>query len=402
MLVGAVVLGPVVARPAAAVLGVVPAGLRGIVGRVARRNAMRNPRRTASSASALMIGTAVVALFTTFGASIKASIDATTDDDFAGDLIVLPDGFSGANLSPRLAPAIDAVPGVSAAVGVSFVPATVGDTTVELAGTDVARLASVFDIGVTAEAANGVGRGDIAVSEKYADDHQLTIGATVPVTFVDGATVDFDVAAIYADRMTFGDLVVDQADLTPHLAQPKVTVVLVDIADDADVAAVRAAVGTVTSDFGAPAPLDRDGYKHSVSQEVDSMLFVVYGLLGVAVLIALLAIGNTLSLSIHDRTRELGLLRAVGQDRAQMRATVRWESVIIAVFGTVGGIGIGGFLGWGLMRAMKAQEGFGEFALPVVPLAIVLGLAAVAGVLAAWRPARRASRTDILAAIATD
>ena len=102
-----------------------------------------------------------------------------------------------------------------------------------------------------------------------------------------------------------------------------------------------AAVGTVTSDFGAPAPLDRDGYKHSVSQQVDSMLFVVYGLLGVAVLIALLAIGNTLSLSIHDRTRELGLLRAVGQDRAQMRATVRWESVIIAVFGTVGGIGIG-------------------------------------------------------------
>ena len=132
------------------------------------------------------------------------------------------------------------------------------------------------------------------------------------------------------------------------------------------------------------------------------MLFVVYGLLGIAVLIAVLAIGNTLALSIHDRTRELGLVRAVGQDRRQVRAAVRWESVIIAVFGTIGGVAAGAFLGWGLMRAMRVQEGFGTFALPVTPLAVVLGLAGVAGVAAAWRPARRAARTDILAAIASD
>ena len=112
LLVGAVVLGPVVARPAAAVLGAGPAALRGVTGRLARRNAMRNPRRTAASASALMVGTAVVGLFTTFGASIKASIDETVDDDFAGDLIVLPEGFSGSLLSPELAPAIAELPDV--------------------------------------------------------------------------------------------------------------------------------------------------------------------------------------------------------------------------------------------------------------------------------------------------
>ena len=153
VLAGAVVLGPVVARPAAAVLGVAPAALRGLAGRLARRNAMRNPRRTASSASALMVGTAVVALFTTFGASVKASIDAVTDDDFSGDLIVLPDGFSGAELSPDLAPAIGDVPGVAAAVAVSYAPARIGGETVDVAATDVGRLATVFDVGVVGDLA---------------------------------------------------------------------------------------------------------------------------------------------------------------------------------------------------------------------------------------------------------
>ena len=114
--------------------------------------------------------------------------------------------------------------------------------------------------------------------------------------------------------------------------------------------------------------MDRDEYLDTVGEEIDPMLYFVYGMLGVAVIIALMGIANTLSLSIHDRRRELGLLRAVGQDRAQLRSTVRWESVIIAVFGTIGGISLGGFLGWGIVRALKAQEGFGVFALPVVPL----------------------------------
>jgi putative ABC transport system permease protein len=381
---------------------VAPAALRGLVGRLARRNAMRNPRRTASSASALMVGTAVVALFTTFGASVKASIDTVTDDHFSGDLIVLPDGFSGAELSPELAPAIADVPGVAAAVGVLYAPARIGGETVDVAATDVERLATVFDVGVVAASSDHFGPGDVAVSDKYAAHHHLGIGSVVPVTFVDGDTVDLRVAAVYAQRMTFGDVLVDQADLVSHVAQPRVTVVLVDVADGADLGAVRREIGTVTERFAAPAPLDRAEYEERVGEQVDSMLFVVYGLLGVSVLIAVLAIGNTLALSIHDRTRELGLVRALGQDRRQVRAAVRWESVIIALFGTVGGVAAGAFLGWGLMRAMRAQEGFGTFALPLTPLAMVLGLAVVAGVAAAWRPARRAARTDILSAIASD
>lgn len=172
----------------------------------------------------------------------------------------------------------------------------------------------------------------------------------------------------------------------------------VDLADGVSDDAGKAAVTTVADRFDAADPQTRDEYIDTVAGEVDSMLALVYGMLAIAVLIALIGIGNTLALSIHERTRELGLLRAVGQSRAQLRSTVRWESVIVAVFGTVGGLGIGTFLGWGVMRAVEAEEGFGQFAAPVTSLAVVLVLAAPAGVAAALRPAR----LDILAAISTD
>jgi putative ABC transport system permease protein len=402
LLAGAVVLGPVVARPAAAVLGAGPAALRGVTGRLARRNAMRNPRRTAASASALMVGTAVVGLFTTFGASIKASIDDTIDEDFAGDLIVLPDGFSGSLLSPDLGPAIAELPDVESAVGTAYGPAVIGGSTVEVAATDVTGLSAVFDVGVSSGSLDGFDADDVAISEEFADDHDLALGSTIPMTWVDGETTPHVVTAVYHDRMTFGDVIVATETLAAHVAQDNITVVLVDLANGVDVDAAKAEVAAVTARFAAPEPMDRDEYTDTVAEEIDTMLYFVYGMLGVAVIIALMGIANTLSLSIHDRRRELGLSRAVGQDRSQVRSTVRWESVIIAVFGTIGGISLGGFLGWGIVRALKAQEGFGVFALPVVPLAVILGLAAAAGVVAALRPARRAAKTDILAAIASD
>jgi putative ABC transport system permease protein len=402
LLAGAVVLGPVVARPAAAVLGAGPAALRGVTGRLARRNAMRNPRRTAASASALMVGTAVVGLFTTFGASIKASIDDTIDEDFAGDLIVLPDGFSGSLLSPDLGPAIAELSDVESAVGTAYGPAVIGGSTVEVAATDVTGLSAVFDVGVSSGSLDGFATDDVAISEEFADDHDLALGSIIPMTWVDGETTPHVVTAVYHDRMTFGDVIVSTDTLAAHVAQDNVTVVLVDVANGVDVDTAKAEVAAVTARFAAPEPMDRDEYTDTVAEEIDTMLYFVYGMLGVAVIIALMGIANTLSLSIHDRRRELGLSRAVGQDRSQVRSTVRWESVIIAVFGTIGGISLGGFLGWGIVRALKAQEGFGVFALPVVPLAVILGLAAAAGVVAALRPARRAAKTDILAAIASD
>ena len=162
-------------------------------------------------------------------------------------------------------------------------------------------------------------------------------------------------------------MIIDPADWAPHAAQPGDVVVLVDLADGVD-----RADGRGRGRPRSPTQLRRTRrrrpateYIDRVGAQVDQMLYVVYGLLGLAVLIALMGIANTLSLSIHERTRELGLLRAVGQTRRQVRSTVRWESVIVALFGTVGGLGLGTFLGWGLMRALGAQEGFGTFAAPI-------------------------------------
>ncbi|MGB0113303.1 MAG: FtsX-like permease family protein [Ilumatobacteraceae bacterium] len=402
MIVGAVVLGPVAARPAAAVLGLLPRTLRGQTGRLARRNAMRDPRRTAASASALMVGTAVVALFTTFGASIKATITDVVDQDFGGDLVVLTDDFSGAGMSLAVAAEIDALPEVERAVGMGNGIMLVDGETVDPSITDPTEFDELLDLDVVDGAIDDVVDGHIAISQSYADEHALTVGSTVDAQFADGTTTVFTVGAVYASAINAGDMIITPSDWAPHADQQGDVVVLVDLADGVSETDGADAVTAVTARNGAPDPQTRSEYIDSMGAEVDQMLIFVYAMLGLAVVIALMGIANTLSLSIHERTRELGLLRAIGQTRRDVRSTIRWESVIVALFGTLGGIGLGTFLGWGLLRALAAQEGFGIVAFPVTSLAVVLGLAALAGVVAAWRPSARAGRLDILSAIATD
>ncbi len=401
-LAGAVALGPIVARPAAALLGLLPRSLRGQTGRLARRNAMRNPNRTASSASALMVGTAVVALFTTFGASIKATIEQTVDQDFGGDLVVVTDDFSGAGISRDVAAEIRDLDEVSLVAGVGNAVMFADGRTVEPSVADPATLDALLDLDVSAGSIDDVVTGHVAVGERYATDHGLSVGSTITAEFADGATSELIVSALYRNTMNVGDVLLTSADWAPHADQLGDVVVLIDLADGVSEDDGAAAVTSITRRNGAPEPQTRSEYIDSIGSEVDQMLLFVYAMLALAIVIALMGIANTLSLSIHERTRELGLLRAIGQTRRDVRSTVRWESVIVAVFGTLGGIGLGGFLGWGLLRALAAQEGFGTFELPVGSLAVVLGLAAMAGVVAAWRPAARAGRLDILDAIAAD
>jgi len=176
---------------------------------------------------------------------------------------------------------------------------------------------------------------------------------------------------------------------------------MIVLADGVSIDDGEAAVQAVADGFSAPDVQTAAEYTDSVAGEVDQLLNVVYVLLALAIVIALMGIANTLSLSIHERTRELGLLRAVGQTRRQLRAMVRGEAVTVALFGTAGGVGLGLFLGWAMVEAL-ADEGFTSFAVPVASLAVVLAVGAAAGVLAAVRPARRAARMDVLEAIATD
>ena len=401
--VGAVLIGPVVARLATAVIGIPVRMFGGQSGKLARRNSMRNPKRTAGTASALMLGTAVVALFATFAASIKQSLDDLIADAYEGDLIVVQDGWGGVGLSPDLAPSIDALPEVSTATGMTFANFTVdGETADEPFAVDPAAVAKVVDLDVTAGSLATMDSSGLAVSEGYAKDKGWTLGSPVQVGYADGSVDEMRIQAVFQDANLLGDLLIDEDAWRPHTPRADDFIVLISLADGVSIDQGRAAIDPLTQQYGAPDVMDRHEYLESATEEIDQMLNLVYGLLGLAILIALLGIANTLSLSLYERTRELGLLRAVGQTRRQLRRTVRWESVIIAVFGTIGGVGVGTFLAWGLMQAIKASEGIGSFVVPVATMAVVLAAAIVAGLVAAWRPARRAAKLDILDAIATN
>ncbi|MFI8824720.1 FtsX-like permease family protein [Streptomyces sp. NPDC053431] len=397
-----VVLGPVASSYAVRILG---GPLRGTNRDLARRNALRSPRRTAATATALMIGVAVVSLFTVFGASLKATMDDTVSRSFAGDVAVSAPSFGagGSGLSPRLAPAVAALPEVDTAVGLGKGVAEVDGRGRALTVTDPAALARTFDLGSVRGSLAGLGTDGIAVADDEAERYGLTPGRTAELAFTDGTRRTFTVRAVYERADLAGDYVLTREAWAPHRTQDADRLVAVTFKDGVRADAGKAAVAGVAARYGDPEVQTRDEYAESSAAGIDMMLTLVYALLALAVLIALLGIANTLTLAVHERTRELGLLRAVGQTRPQLRAMVRWESVLVAAFGTTGGLLLGGFLGWVLVRASDgASDSAFSFALPPVQLATVALIGLAAGAIAAWRPARRAARLDVLRAIATE
>ncbi|QOV40316.1 ABC transporter permease [Streptomyces ferrugineus] len=404
-LVAFVVLGPVAATTAVRVLGGPLDRLRGVTGGLARRNALRSPKRTAATASALMIGVAVVSLFTVFGASLKATMDQTVSRSFAGDVAVSTPSFGagGSGLSPRLADAVQRLPEVDTAVGLGRGVAKVDGEGRALTVTDPVALERTFDLGKVDGSLRDLGTDGIAITEKEADKQNLTTGDKARLTFTDGRTETFTVRALYGQSELAGDYVITRDAWAPHRTQDADTLLAVSFKDGVGTDEGKAAVEKAAERYGDPDVQTRDEYAQSSAGGIDMMLTLVYALLALAVLIALLGIANTLTLAIHERTRELGLLRAVGQTRPQLRAIVRWESVLVAAFGTVGGLALGGFLGWVLVKASDgASDSAFAFAMPPLQLAVVALVGLTAGALAGLRPARRAARLDVLRAIATE
>ncbi|MGW2933371.1 ABC transporter permease [Streptomyces sp. NPDC001156] len=400
-----VVLGPVASRAAVQILGAPLDRLRGVTGGLARRNALRSPRRTAATASALMIGVAVVSLFTVFGASLKATMDQTVSRSFAGDVAVSTPSFGagGSGLSPGLASAIARQPGVEDAVGLGRGVAKVDGSGRALTVTDPVALGRVFDLAPVHGSLDHLGGDGIAISEQQADKQHLALGTTARLTFTDGTTRPFTVRAVYGRSELAGDYVITRAAWAPHRTQDSDTLVAVSFKPGVATAEGKAAVQKVAARYGNPSVQTRDEFAQSSAGGIDMMLTLVYALLALAVLIALLGIANTLTLAVHERIRELGLLRAVGQTRSQLRAMVRWESVLVAAFGTAGGLVLGAFLGWVLVKSSDGASATAfAFALPPAQFLVVALVGLAAGALAGLRPARRAARLDVLRAIATE
>jgi putative ABC transport system permease protein len=404
-LAGALVLGPVAAPSAVTALGGPVAAVRGVSGRLAGQNAVRNPRRTAATAAALMVGVSVVTLFTVFGDSLKASAANAVGQSLRADIVVDTPGYGGqtgsSGFAPQLAHDIASTPGVQSVTGVRGGDALIDGQTHAVTVIDPHAAGTVLDLDVTAGALADLDAGSIAVSTDAASSHGWRTGSTTAVTLPDGSMSQVTIGAIYGHRGFVGDFLLAPATWSPHTSQAIDRQELVELVPGTDATTAKSAIATAAKPYGDARVQTAAEYKSTAAAGVDTILGLIYVMLALAIVIALMGIANTLSLSIYERTRELGLLRAVGQTRRQTRSMVRWESVLIAVFGTIGGIALGTFLGWALVEAALTAD-FATFSISPMQLVVFLVVGAIAGTLAGIRPARRAARLDLLDAISAE
>jgi putative ABC transport system permease protein len=398
---GVSVLGRTISLPLSRVIGSPLPRLRGVTGEIARENAMRNPKRTAASASALMIGVGLVGFITIFVSSTKASQDQAIDQSFTGDIVVTSGGGLMGGVDPGLAQELNALPEVAYATGMRQGFAGIDGDVTFVTGVNTATAFDVMDIQPIEGTPAALSRFAIGVSEDAAKDKGLAIGDTLSVAFKDTGQQQLRVAMIYGEDQVVGPYLLGMpaydANFLTHFDNQVVVKQSADVSKEAALKAVEDA----SAAYAGVSVLDRDQYKAEQSEFLNQMLGLVYALLGLAILIALLGIANTLALSIFERTREIGLLRAVGMTRSQLRSAIRWESVIIALQGTALGLVIGLFFGWALVRALE-DEGLTVFRVPYGSLVVIVVLAALAGMIAAIGPSRRAAKLDVLRAVVSE
>ena len=400
---GVYVFGRTIALPLSRVLGAPLPRLRGLSGELARENAMRNPKRTAAAGTALMLGVGIVVIINVFVASTKATVDESIDRAFTADLVI--DSGAGLNggVDPSLAASLGELPEVDAVTGLRVTPVALDGDPVLLGALDPATAFGLIDLQPqegTPEAL--LQAGTIAVYDETAREQGLSIGSTVPVVFKDSGPQELTVAMVYGQELEangpVGTYFVGTATYEANVASNVDWKLFVNKASDVPLAEARTAVEDVLASYPGVSAMDKAEFAESVYAPLDPLMALVYALLALAIVIALLGIGNTLALSIVERTHEIGLLRAVGMTRSQLRGTIRWESVIIAIQGTLVGLVLGLFLGWALMVAL-ADEGLDVVDIPWTTLAVVVVLAGLAGMLAAALPSRRAAKLDILRAV---
>ena len=397
--IGVAMVSPLVARPVSSVLGWAPARFRGMSGVLARENAMRNPRRTATTASALMIGLALITLVSIFGASAKKSFTSIIDDSVRADFIVTAKGFGGGNgFTPDVASQIsDQLP--SAAV-VEFRNGFFRDPDgsqkpLTAAPADIEQALKI-DLRPTADL-DAFADDGVLLYKNTAEDLKAKVGDDITMTFEKTGPQQVTVQGIFDENRTVGvNYLLSLADFETNFTDQVDSLVAVKVGADESTHDARRAINGVLKDFPNLQVEDQAEFKASRLAQFDTILNLLYVMLLLAVVIALIGIVNTLALSIYERTREIGLLRAVGMTRKQVKRMVRDEAVIISIFGSFLGLVIGLLFGAALVSAIG--EGV-TFTIPFGQLALFVILAGVAGLLAGMWPARRAAHHNVLDAI---
>jgi len=405
VLASLVALSPLVLRPVANLLGGPVARLRGLPGLLARENATRNPRRTAATASALIIGLGLVCFVLIFVASLRASVDAVLEQRFLADYQVTTTSIEG--FPATVSDTLRAVPGVEVVSAAKLAPVGIDGRARVVLAVDPVTFPQTFALDVTSGSLAELSADTVAVADEVLADLDLTLGDTLDLEFLGQPPQPFRVIATYDPvglpgvNNEVGQLIVDYARYAAAAPNATDAASFVRLADDADPDLVRPALEQALVPFDGVALSDATEIRAQVADQTNQLLGLVFGLLLLSVVIALVGVVNILGLSVLERTREIGLLQAVGMTRGQAREMVRWESVIIALLGALLGLVIGVVFGWVGVRALE-EEGLEVFRVPVLQMVAAVLVAGVAGVAASVLPARRASRVDILRALQVD
>jgi putative ABC transport system permease protein len=397
--IGIGMLAPVVARPMSSVLGRPLARMLGMAGKLGRENSMRSPRRTAQTSSALMVGLALVSTIAVFGASVSRSATSSVDNAVNADYIITPSSVGAEGFSNSVAPTLSAVPGVTAVSSVYTGQFESRGTVSTMTGLSPEHLSRTIILRMeSGSGAPAMAAGELLVDTSTANSDHLSVGSIVPMTFAQTGRTTMRVGGIFNPNALLGSYLVGDGFFLSHFATPLPVAVLVRTTGTA---ASGAAITAAANGFPNLKLQTRAAFEKSQQAQVNQLLGLVYVLLALAIVIALIGIVNTLMLSVFERTHEIGLLRAVGMRRRQVRAMIRSESVILALFGAIIGVVVGTALGVAFASSLK-QQGITDVVVPVSSLIVFLVLSGFLGLGAASWPARRAAKLDVLAAIAAE
>jgi len=393
--VAVAMLSPLFARPVAGLIGA-PIRRLSVQSRIGRENAMRNPRRTSSTAVALTIGLGLVAMVSILGASLKASSDAALASSLKADVIITTSSFTP--FSTDAARIVAGLPEVGASTAVRQGAFRVSGASSFLNAVDPAQFAQVADVQLREGSFDQLGGDTVMVHEDLAKEKGWSVGDQIPSAFPSLGDRPLTIVGTYGDNSLVGDYLIAIDTFESVYVQQLDTLILATAAPGVSTDQLQTALHTALAKFPNLDIQDQAAFRDKQAGFVNTLLGLVTALLAMSIFIALFGIINTLGLSIYERTRELGLLRAVGMDRRSVKRMIRWESVIIAVFGALLGVLIGIGFGFALQRSL-VSEGVTVLKIPGGQLAVYVVLAALAGVLAAIIPARRAAKLNVLEAI---
>ncbi len=400
---GLVTVGPLLAAPVSRIVTRPLTAIRGVSGEIAGRNAATNPKRTALTAGALAIGLALLIGVSTLGSSIKTSIREAIGEQFTGDFTIgtSDQGFGG--LPEKLTDELNELPEVANAVGIGVGAIQLieeGEPVgKQVLTVDPERAAGLFDLPFSAGGWEGLDGNSILLSDDKAERDGLEVGDTLRVVFLNQETRDLTLVGTF-ERDDFSNVIVARELFDGQPGDIFTAQVLIESAPGLSADEAETAIRTVSDNYPTAKLETRAEFIDSQSSQVDGFLNFIYALLLMSVFIAVLGIVITLLLAVYERRRELGLVRAIGMTRPQVRSSIRWEAMITGVLGALMGTALGMALGWIVVKALSDQ-GLTTFSVSVTSIVIFVVASIALTVLAAWFPARRAANADVLQAIAT-